>query len=62
LDVATPSSAWEYGVKDIYENVLKPSGFEIEKISRVPYVSEGDHLAGAYVLDDAVFVLRRVEA
>lgn len=62
LDVATPSSAWEYGVRDIYENVLKPSGFEIEKISRVPYVSEGDHLAGAYVLDDAVFVLRRVEA
>ena len=59
LDVATPTAAWEYGCRDLYENVLKPSGFEIEKISRAPYVSEGDHLAGAYVLDDVVFVLRR---
>ena len=60
LDVATPTSAWEYGVRDLYENVLKPSGFHIEAIARVPYICEGDHLAGAYVLDDCVFVLRRV--
>ena len=58
LDVATPTSAWEYGVRDLYENVLKPSGFHIEAIARVPYICEGDHLAGAYVLDDSVFVLR----
>ena len=31
LDVATPTAAWEYGCRDLYENVLKPSGFEIEK-------------------------------
>ena len=60
LDVATPTSAWEYGVRDLYENVLKPSGFHIEAIARVPYICEGDHLAGAYVLDDCVFVLKRV--
>ena len=58
LDVATPTSAWEYGVRDLYENVLKPSGFHIEAIARVPYICEGDHLAGAYVLDDCIFVLR----
>ena len=60
LDVATPTSAWEYGVRDLYENVLKPSGFHIEAIARVPYICEGDHLAGAYVLDDCIFVLKRV--
>ena len=60
LDVATPTSAWEYGVRDLYENVLKPSGFHIEAIARVPYICEGDHLAGAYVLDDCVFILKRV--
>jgi len=42
----------------LYENVLKPSGFHIEAIARVPYICEGDHLAGAYVLDDCIFVLR----
>ena len=53
----TSSGSWETGVNQLYERVLRPSGFKVERLARVPYISEGDHRNGAYILDDAVFVL-----
>ena len=55
----TSSGSWETGVNQLYERVLRPSGFKVERLARVPYISEGDHRNGAYILDDAVFVSRR---
>ena len=55
---APSSGSWETGVESLWTNLIKPSGFDLLKLSRVPYISEGDHKFGAYVLDDAVFVLR----
>ena len=54
----TSSGSWETGVNQLYERVLRPSGFKVERLARVPYISEGDHRNGAYILDDAVFVPR----
>jgi SAM-dependent methyltransferase len=54
-----PNGAWEAGVNAIWEKVLKPSGFKVERLARVPYISEGDQKHGAYILDDAVFVLSK---
>ena len=48
---------WENGVNQLWEKVIKPSGFKVERVARVPYISEGDQRHGAYILDDAVFVL-----
>ena len=55
---APSSGSWEAGVEALWENLIAPAGFELVRLSRVPYISEGDHKFGAYVLDDAVFVLR----
>jgi hypothetical protein len=46
-------------VNAIWEKVLRPSGFKVERLARVPYISEGDQKHGAYILDDAVFVLSK---
>jgi SAM-dependent methyltransferase len=55
----TPSTGtWEAGVEALWENLIRPAGFDLVALSRVPYISEGDHNFGAYTLDDAVFVLR----
>ena len=54
-----PNGAWEAGVNQIWEKVLRPSGFAVERLARVPYISEGDQKHGAYILDDAVFVLSK---
>ena len=54
-----PNGAWESGVNAIWEKVLRPSGFKVERLARVPYISEGDQKHGAYILDDAVFVLSK---
>jgi len=55
---APSSGSWEAGVEALWENLIAPAGFELIRLARVPYISEGDHLFDAYVLDDAVFVLR----
>ena len=59
---APSTGSWETGVESLWANLIKPSGFDLLKLSRVPYISEGDHKFGAYVLDDAVFVLRPTRA
>ena len=57
LDVPS-SGSWEAGVEALWSELIAPLGFDLVALSRVPYISEGDHLYDAYVLDDAVFVLR----
>ena len=57
LDVPSAGS-WESGVDALWTELIAPLGFDLVALSRVPYISEGDHLYDAYVLDDAVFVLR----
>ena len=54
-----PNGAWEAGANQIWTKVLAPSGFKLERLARVPYISEGDQKHGAYILDDAVFVLSK---
>ena len=54
-----PHGAWEAGANQIWTKVLAPSGFKLERLARVPYISEGDQKHGAYILDDAVFVLSK---
>ena len=54
-----PNGAWEAGANQIWTEVLAPSGFKLERLARVPYISEGDQKHGAYILDDAVFVLSK---
>jgi SAM-dependent methyltransferase len=38
---------------------LEQQGFHIERIARLPYLSRGDAKARLYVLDDALWLLRR---
>jgi len=54
-----PNGAWEAGANQMWTKVLAPSGFKLERLARVPYISEGDQKHGAYILDDAVFVLSK---
>lgn len=39
-------------------NVFPRAGFEVEAVTRLPYLCEGDMYNDYYVLDDAVFVLK----
>ena len=34
------NGTWEYGVSQLWEKVLKPCGFVVERLARVPYISE----------------------
>ena len=55
----TKVEGWEDGVKTVWESTLKPLGFELVSVSRLPYLCEGDLNQDYYSLDDAVFVLRK---
>ena len=40
-----PSNAsWEHSVTLLWQTVLKPLGFELETVSRVPYISQARDL------------------
>ncbi|KAL4624583.1 methyltransferase-like protein 9 isoform X2, partial [Arapaima gigas] len=52
---------WEEQVTQLSTEVFKEVGFEVEVVTRLPYLCEGDLYRDFYVLDDAVFVLRPVE-
>lgn len=52
------TGTWEAGVEALWENLISPAGFDLVALSRVPYICEGDQYYGAYILDDAIFVLR----
>ncbi|KAG9267776.1 methyltransferase-like protein 9 [Astyanax mexicanus] len=49
---------WEEQVTNLSEEVFQKIGFEVEAVTRLPYLCEGDMNQDYYVLDDAVFVLR----
>ncbi|KAK3239686.1 hypothetical protein CYMTET_50401 [Cymbomonas tetramitiformis] len=52
-----PNASWEQSVKDLTDKLFLPTGFQVESISRVPYLAEGDLYSPVYGLDDAIFVL-----
>lgn len=49
---------WENSVNAIYDELFQPLGFVVERIAKLPYLSEGNSRKSYYVLDDAIFVLR----
>lgn len=49
---------WEEQVMHLTTEVFQKNGFDVEAITRVPYLCEGDMYRDYYVLDDAVFVLK----
>ncbi len=48
---------WEESV-NVLVSGFKDLGFSVEKISRVPYLSEGNYYQKIYSLDTAVFILK----
>ncbi|XP_024141423.1 methyltransferase-like protein 9 isoform X1 [Oryzias melastigma] len=50
--------SWEEQVTDLSHQVFPQVGFEVEAVTRLPYLCEGDMYNDYYVLDDAVFVLK----
>ena len=51
---------FEQQLLSLVQDVLVPAGFEVERFTKMPYLSEGDIYHSFYVLYDAVFVLRPV--
>ncbi|XP_071403629.1 protein-L-histidine N-pros-methyltransferase isoform X2 [Centroberyx affinis] len=52
---------WEEQVTNLSNEVFRGAGFEVEAVTRLPYLCEGDMYKDYYVLDDAVFVLKALE-
>lgn len=52
--------SWEKSVVSLVENVIQPLGFVVEKVSRVPYLSQGDSYQPLYKLDDVILVCRTI--
>ncbi|XP_056100676.1 methyltransferase-like protein 9 isoform X1 [Rhinichthys klamathensis goyatoka] len=53
--------SWEDQVTQLNSDVFLKMGFELEAVTRLPYLCEGDMYRDYYMLDDAVFVLRPQE-
>lgn len=53
---------WERSVALLVEKVLDPAGFEVEAVSRVPYLCRGDSQQRLYVLDDVVLMCKEKKA
>lgn len=51
---------WKEQVLSLIDNVFTPSGFSVERFTKLPYLCEGDLYENFYVLSDAVFVLKPV--
>ncbi|XP_053269861.1 methyltransferase-like protein 9 isoform X3 [Pleuronectes platessa] len=52
---------WEEQVTSMSDEVFSRAGFEVEAVTRLPYLCEGDMYNDYYMLDDAVFVLKASE-
>lgn len=52
------SGSWEATARSLAEGFLPSAGLLVEKVARVPYLSQGDQGRRLYTLDDAVFVCR----
>ena len=51
-------SDWESCAGELCQAVIEPLGFQVEVITRVPYLSGGDSRRPLYELDDVVLVCR----
>lgn len=58
--LSLPQRGWEASVAALVTNELVPLGLELETVTRVPYLCQGDSKRHMYVLDDAVLVCNRV--
>lgn len=56
LDVS--DGRWERAAAQLVERVIDPAGFEVETISRVPYLCRGDSQQALYVLDDVLLMCK----
>jgi len=56
LELSGPG--WERSAVALVEKTLEPLGFEVETISRVPYLSRGDSQQELYVLDDVLVMCK----
>lgn len=52
---------WEDQVTELTNEIFQRLGFEVEAVTRLPYLCEGDMYKDYYVLNDAVFVLKASE-
>lgn len=52
-------TSFDEQVESFVSHVLNPSGFEVERWTRLPYLCEGDLRQAYYWLSDAVFVLKK---
>lgn len=52
------TGTWEGDANTFFSAVLAPFGLSVERFTRLPYMSNGQH--GPYVLDDFVVVCKRV--
>lgn len=59
--VKIKGKTWEEQVTNLSNEVFRRAGFEVEAVTRLPYLCEGDMYNDYYVLDDAVFVLKASE-
>ncbi|XP_063077298.1 methyltransferase-like protein 9 [Engraulis encrasicolus] len=53
--------SWEEQVTRLSSEVFHQVGLEVEAVTRLPYLCEGDMYKDYYVLDDAVFVLKATQ-
>ncbi|XP_051523262.1 protein-L-histidine N-pros-methyltransferase-like isoform X1 [Myxocyprinus asiaticus] len=56
--IKVEGKTWEEQVTHLTTEVFQKMGFEVEAVTRLPYLCEGDMYKDYYVLDDAVFVLK----
>ncbi|KAL3048009.1 hypothetical protein OYC64_006733 [Pagothenia borchgrevinki] len=56
--IKVQGKTWEEQVTNLSSEVFRKAGFEVEAVTRLPYLCEGDMYNDYYVLDDAVFVLK----
>ncbi|KAM9424052.1 protein-L-histidine N-pros-methyltransferase isoform 2-T2 [Pholidichthys leucotaenia] len=59
--VKIKGKTWEEQVNNLTNEVFHKVGFEVEAVTRLPYLCEGDLYKEYYVLDDAVFVLKALD-
>ncbi|KAF7705079.1 hypothetical protein HF521_020365 [Silurus meridionalis] len=59
--ICVNGTTWEEQVRNLSDIIFHSIGFEVEAVTRLPYLCEGDMHQDYYVLDDAVFVLKPQE-
>ena len=52
--------SFEEQISSFNRDVFRPAGLEVERLTRLPYLCEGDLEKSYYFLYDAVFVLKAV--